>query len=177
MCLLLFGMLVPKVYAPVGPPPVITVQPLDRTVQEGDNVSFTVIASSATLITFKWYFDGKVCNGFGNGSPTLTISNVQPADAGAYAVEVKNAGGKVMSSNAVLTVRRAPLKCTSAAMATNGFTLSWSGPAGSNFVILTSTNLKDWTPLATNSAPSGSVSFTDPSVTNHPVRLYRARLQ
>jgi len=56
MCLLLFGILVSKVYAGVGPPPVITVQPLSRTVQKGDSVSFTVVATSATLMTYKMVF-------------------------------------------------------------------------------------------------------------------------
>jgi hypothetical protein len=177
MCLLLFGILVSKVYAGVGPPPVIAVQPLDRTVQQGDSASFTVVATSSTLLTYKWYFDGNLLNGYGQGTPTITFTNAQSANAGVYSVEVKNAGGKVTSSNAVLTVVSAPFKCNSAGMATNGFTLSFSGPAGSNYVILASTNLKNWTPISTNPAPTGSVTFTDKTVTNHSFRFYKAMLR
>jgi len=176
MCLFLFGILVSKVYAGVGPPPVITVQPLDRTVQKGGSASFTVVAKSITQLTYKWYFNGNVLNGFGQGTPALTVTNAQTANAGVYSVEVKNAGGKVMSSNAVLKVN-APLKCASARMATNGFSFLLSGPTGSNYVILASTNLKDWTPISTNTAPTGSVTFTDTTATNHGFRYYKAMVR
>jgi hypothetical protein len=177
MCLLLFGILVSQVYAGVGPPPVITVQPLDQAVQEGDTSSFTVVATSATTMTYKWYFNGNLLNGYGQGTPTITISNAHAANAGAYYVEVKNAGGKVLSSTAVLTVISAPVQCNSACMTTNGFTLSLSGPAGATYVIWASTNLKDWTPISTNAAPAGSVTFTDTTVANHGMRFYRATVR
>jgi large repetitive protein len=177
MCLLLFGILVSKVYAGAGPPPVITVQPLDQTVQEGDSVSFTVTATSATLITYKWYFNENLVNGYGQGTATITITNTQAVHAGVYSVEVKNAGGKTMSSNAVLTVVSAPFKYTSASMTTNGFTMALSGPSGSNYVILASTNLKDWTPIFTNAAPAGRMTFTDTTATNRSSRFYKAMLR
>jgi len=161
----------------IGPPPVITVQPLDQTVQKGDTASFTVVATSTTLKTYKWYFNGNVLNGYGQGSPTITFTNVQTVNAGVYSVEVKNAGGKVMSANAVLTVIDPPLKCTSARMATNGFSFLLSGPTGSNYVILASTNLKNWTPISTNAAPTGSVTFTDTTTTNHGFRYYKAMVR
>jgi hypothetical protein len=177
MCLFLFGILMSKVYAGVGPPPVITVQPLDQTVQKGDGVSFTVVATSTTVMTYKWYVNGSVYGGYGNSSSTITISNAQTANAGVYSVQVKNAGGTVTSSNAVLTVISAPLKYTSAGMATNGFTIVLSGPTGSNYVILASTNLKDWTPISTNAAPTGSVTYTDTTITNHSLRFYKATMR
>jgi hypothetical protein len=178
MCLLLFGILMSQVYAGVGPPPVINVQPLDRTVQEGDTVSFTVAVTSGTALTYKWYFNGNLFNGgYGQGTQTITITNVHSADAGIYSVQVKNAGGSATSSNAVLTVLRTPLRCNSAGMTTNGFNILFSGPAGSNYVILASTNLKSWTPISTNAAPTGSVTFTDKAATNHSARYYRAMLR
>jgi hypothetical protein len=167
-----------QVHAGVGPPPVINVQPLDRTVQEGDTVSLTVVVTSGTALTYKWYFNGNLFNGgYGQGTQTITITNIHAASAGLYSVQAKNAGGSVTSSNAVLTVLSAPFRCNSAGMATNGFTLSFSGPAGSNYVILASTNLKNWTPISTNAAPTGSVTFTDKTATNHSARYYRAMLR
>jgi hypothetical protein len=177
MCLLLFGILVSDVYAGVGPPPVINVHPLDQTVQKGDSVSFTVVATSTTAMTYKWYFNGNVFTGYGQGDPTITVTNVQTANAGVYSVEVKNAGGKVTSSNAVLTVTSAPLQFTSASMATNGFTILLSGPTGLNYVVLASTNLSDWTPISTNAAPTGSVTYTDTTVTNYILRYYKAMVR
>jgi uncharacterized repeat protein (TIGR01451 family) len=175
MCLFLFGILLSKVYAPPGPPPAITVQPLDQTVQEQGTAVFVVEATSGTTISYAWYFNGKripTAN-----SSVLGIDNVTLADAGIYYVTVRNSSGTVTSSNAVLTVLSAPLKFTSASMTTNGFTILLSGPAGSNYVILASANLKDWTPVSTNAAPTGSATFTDTTATNRSLRFYKAAVR
>ena len=44
-------------------------------------------------------------------------------------------------------------------------------------VISASTNLINWTPLATNPISIGSILFTDTVATNYPRRFYRANLQ
>jgi len=49
--------------------------------------------------------------------------------------------------------------------------------AGSTYVILASTDLANWTPIATNVANTGTVVFTDTSSSNYPVRFYRAMVQ
>jgi hypothetical protein len=175
MCLLLFGILVSKVCAGSGPPPVITVQPLNQTVQEKDTAVFVVLATSSTALSYQWYFDDKKI--VHATTSILAIDNTTMADAGMYYVIVKNASGTVTSSNAVLTVLSTPLQFTSATMATNGFSILLSGPAGSNYVVLASTNLKEWTPISTNSAPAGSVTYTDTTVTNHSLRFYKAMVR
>jgi hypothetical protein len=172
MCLFLFGILLSKVYAPPGPPPAITVQPLDQTVQEQGTAVFTVTATSGTTLSYQWYFNDKKI--FHASSSVLAIDDVTMADAGIYYVTVKNTSGTVTSSNAVLTVIRTPLQFTSATMATNGLTILLSGPTDSTYVILASANLKDWTPIATNAAPTGSAKFTDTTVTNRSLRFYKA---
>ena len=48
---------------------------------------------------------------------------------------------------------------------------------GGTCVILTTTNLQDWTPIFTNVALTGSVAFTDTSATNNRMRFYRAMAQ
>jgi VCBS repeat-containing protein len=67
-----------------------------------------------------------------------------------------------------------PLSFSSAGMTAAGFELQLSGPTGSTYVILASTNMLDWTPIFTNSALTGSVVFTDTDAINNPVRFYRA---
>ena len=50
-------------------------------------------------------------------------------------------------------------------------------PAGLTYVILATTNLRDWTPVYTNVALSGSVALTDNGATNCSQRFYRATMQ
>lgn len=56
----------------------------------------------------------------------------------------------------------------SAGMTANGFTIQLSASMGCNYVILASTNLKDWTPISTNVALTGTLEFADSSATNLP---------
>ena len=175
---LLLCALLSKSYAQIGPPPVITVEPLDQIVLLGGTAVFTVVAVSLTPMTYQWR-----CNGTnipGAIGATYTRLNVQLGDAGNYRVRISNASGSTYSSNALLTVTTrttTPLQFVSASMASDGFRCQLSGPAGSNYVILVSTNLRDWTPIATNAAPNGTLEFLDPGATARDRRFYRALLQ
>jgi hypothetical protein len=62
-------------------------------------------------------------------------------------------------------------------MTSNGFAFQLSVPIGSTYVIWTTTNLQDWTPISTNIALTGSVVVTDPAATNCSRRFYRAMVQ
>ena len=179
MCLLLFGIVLSRVDAQIGPPPVIAVQPLGVSVLKGDSATFTVIAVSVTKMSYEWRLNGVRIPG-GNKS-YFTISNVKAGDAGEYAVLVSNAAGDVVSSNATLLVLDAPLsqvvQVLSSGMTTNGFNIQLSGPAGSNYVIMASSDLTNWTPISTNAAPTGTVDFTDTTATTRSYRYYRAVTQ
>lgn len=85
--------------------PVITSQPVSATVTAGGTVSFTVVAPGAVI--YQWFFNG---NSIGGATSTsLTLGNVQAANAGSYFVTVTNAAGSVNSSDTVtLTVNPAP---------------------------------------------------------------------
>jgi len=194
ICLTFFGFLTASVHAQIGTPPIIAVQPLGLAVQNGGTAILTTTAVSLTSMKFYWLFNGQpvpttnttvvnvVVPLVGTVS-TLTVSKVSPASAGNYSVRVVNGVGSVTSSNATLIVPVSTvtnvLNIVSAGtgMVANGFNLHLSGPAGSNYVIQASTDLKNWTSISTNAAPTGSVSYTDPTATNFPCRYYRAKLQ
>ena len=58
---------------------------------------------------------------------------------------------------------------------TNGqFTLQFSGVDGHTYIVLTSTNLLDWTPIFTNQQSGGTFSFTDTNATDM-ARFYRVQ--
>src|SRR5437867_5269976 len=82
--------------------PSIITQPASQTVFAGANVNFSVTASGTPLLSYQWSFNG---TNIANATTTsLSLSNVQPAQGGNYAVRVTNALGSVLSSNGLLTV-------------------------------------------------------------------------
>ncbi len=83
--------------------PKITVQPVNQTVMEAQNVTFAVSADGgAGLLYYQWRFNG--VNISGALGPTLTLSAASTLQAGAYDVIVSNHLGAVSSVKAVLSV-------------------------------------------------------------------------
>jgi hypothetical protein len=62
----------------------------------------------------------------------------------------------------------------SAGMTPNGFSFQLSVPMGCTYVVLATTNLRDWTPISTNVALTSSVVLTDTPATTSGARFYRA---
>lgn len=81
--------------------PVITVQPASQTALVGSaGTTFSVTAGGSAPLTYQWR---RGTTNLGAGD-TLTLSNLQLADAGDYLVVVSNAHGAVTSQVARLTV-------------------------------------------------------------------------
>ncbi len=83
--------------------PVITEQPQAvTTVVSGASTSLSVKATGLRPLQYQWRFRGTNLPGQ-NGS-TLTLAQVQPGQAGPYAVEVSNATGSTVSQTAQVVV-------------------------------------------------------------------------
>jgi len=65
-----------------------------------------------------------------------------------------------------------PVQLTYQQMSTHGFQFQIEGSDAATYVILATTNLRDWAPIFTNYSASGSMTFTDTSATNR-IRFYR----
>ena len=128
----------------------------------------TVVASFANLSDMacftvdparqRWYFHHEYASQFGGAYETLGY-----ADASL----VFRAGPPPPDRS--LRLELAP------ALAGGPMFLSVRGPAGSNCVLLASTDLVSWTPLATNSLPaSGLLTLPAPASPPAPQRFYRA---
>jgi hypothetical protein len=89
-------------FAVVPAAPTITTQPQGQTVTAGVTVALSVTATGSPTPTYQWSFDGATISGA--NSSTLTINNVQSANAGNYTVSVANSSGTVTSNTASLTV-------------------------------------------------------------------------
>jgi uncharacterized delta-60 repeat protein len=111
--------------------PVILDQPASQSASAGSNVTFSVTAEGSQPLGYQWLFNGTNLNGATNSS--LTLTNVQWAQAGNYAVSVSNANGSITSSNAVLTVlsppviTTQPVSYTTVVGTTASFTVAASG--------------------------------------------------
>jgi alpha-tubulin suppressor-like RCC1 family protein len=90
------------VYVPVQ----ITGQPSSRAVLIGSNASFAV-TGAGTALGYQWYFNGTPLADdariYGSAKASLTISNVQPSDAGGYYAIVTNIFTSATSMIASLT--------------------------------------------------------------------------
>jgi uncharacterized repeat protein (TIGR03806 family) len=78
-----------------------------------------------------------------------------------------------VAATAVFTIRSA-VELLSFSITTEGhFQLQVQGVAGKTYILQSSTNLFDWTPLSTNLAPADIFPLTDSSATNYPYQFYR----
>ncbi|HEX5172136.1 MAG TPA: PQQ-dependent sugar dehydrogenase [Cyclobacteriaceae bacterium] len=82
--------------------PFITTQPSGLAATEEQSVSFFVSAIGSQPLQYQWKKDGVDIPGA--ASPTLTLEQVEPGDAGLYNVVVTNSQGSVQSDDAQLTV-------------------------------------------------------------------------
>ena len=142
--------------------PVIQTQPQSQTVDVGGNVTFSVVAQGDGPLSYQWSRDGQSIAGANSAS--YSLSNVQTADAGAYAVAVSNAGATVLSETARLFV----VGGTSLGYALEGtaLRLTWPAVAGKTYRIESKPELLDNIPwqlvgneiLATG--PQGTLTVT-----------------
>ena len=94
----------------VAIPAVIAQQPTNRSVTMGGSVTFSVSASGQGSLRYQWRFNGTNLPGATN--PTLTLTNVQPSQEGAYMVMVTDSVGTAPSQTALLTVLVKPAIAT-----------------------------------------------------------------
>jgi hypothetical protein len=136
------------------------------------------MAASNSAPSYRWSFNGTALSGATNSA--LSLISVRQANAGSYQVVLTNSLGSVTSAVATLTVTNPNITLSpsaAAGMTSSGFAFQCSLPVGCTCVILVSPNLRDWTPMVTNVALTGSVAFTDASATNCGRRFYRAMLR
>ncbi|MEO7300301.1 MAG: immunoglobulin domain-containing protein [Verrucomicrobiota bacterium] len=154
-------------------PPTITAQPQSEEVIQGTNVSFSVSASGAFSLSYQWRFNGVGIPGATNS--TLSLSNVQPANAGTYSTVVTDGITPIVSSNATLIVDFAPSitgqpqsksaftgMTVTFSVAASGYPLSYQWFFNSSNIIIGATNASlVLTNLQTNNAGNYSVLVTN----------------
>jgi hypothetical protein len=89
-------------------PPLITVQPVSRTVTVGGSYTMSITATGTGPFTYSWKFRAVGSNTTSPfrlaTGPSYTIGLVQPADAGTYSVSISSSLALTTSTAATLTV-------------------------------------------------------------------------
>ena len=88
-------------------PPSITLQPTNQTTVPGSNITFQAAASGSSQLKYQWFFGGGALSG--QTSTSLTLANVQSAQAGSYQFVATNSAGAATSAVAQLTVLMPPV--------------------------------------------------------------------
>ncbi len=160
-------------------PPAIVTPPQPQTVAMGQSASFSVAATGTGPLSYQWCFSGTPLAGATNA--TLLLTNVRGPNEGSYMVLVTNTWGFVANASASLTMTYPNITLSAdtgagMGMTPGGFRFQFSVPAGVTYVILASTDLATWSPIATNVAASTSAVFTDTKAANYSQRLYKVML-
>ncbi len=87
-------------------PPMIVTPPEDLTNTVGASVTFNVLATACTPLTFQWFFNNAALSGQTNS--TLALSNLELSAAGEYYVVAAASGGLSTSAVARLSVELRP---------------------------------------------------------------------
>jgi hypothetical protein len=119
------------VYEALPIPPIISSQPTNSSATLGSSGTFTVVAGSAVPISYQWFYTDTNNPITDATNSSLTLTDLQPSQAGIYMVLATNIYGATLSSNAVLTVSTDPPAITAQPV-------NRSGLVGTNFTFAVS---------------------------------------
>ncbi|HKW30968.1 MAG TPA: immunoglobulin domain-containing protein [Verrucomicrobiae bacterium] len=156
-------------------PPSIYSFSSNQIVSAGSDATFRVSAFGDAPLYYQWFLNQTNPVAGDTNFSALSLTNVQPTDAGNYSVIVTNLYGSVTSAPASLVVytNATPTMSVDAASTNGQFQLDVFGVTGLNYSVQASTNLIDWVPLTTNVSP---FSFMDTNTALFPQRFYRSVL-
>jgi hypothetical protein len=152
--------------------PTISTEPSNQVVIAGTDVNFSVTATGAPLPAYQWRFNG--VNLPGATASTLTLTYVQPAQAGTYSVLVANSAGALASSGATLRVLVAPLLTP---LPGTRFQASLAGVTGLVYTLEYKNSLNDpvWTSLSPSLTGTGGILLLQDTNAITAARFYRVR--
>ena len=147
-------------------------QPASHKSSVGDSTVFSVTTDSTNSVGYQWQHNGADipgANATNYITPALTL-----ADNGAiYLVRITNSTSSVFSTPAVLTITTPRIGTFS--ISTNGnFSFVVNTDDSRPHTIEVSTNLVNWSPVATNSAINGVINYSSAVTSGDRQRFYRA---
>jgi hypothetical protein len=136
----------------------------------GQNTIFDIYALGSEPLDYQWQLNGNAIPDATNSF--LPLTNIQMTDAGLYAIVITNSFGSTTNS-VQLAVYEAPTPVLQPPTFSSDGSLQVpvGGVPDFNYAIEVSTNLMNWTPLTTNTAP---YTFTDTNTATLLQRFFRA---
>ena len=110
--------------------PFISLQPQSETAPLGASAQFSLAAGGQAPLAYQWWFNGAPVPGATGSS--LSLTNVQSANAGNYSAVVSNPFGSLTSAVAVLTVTNNVVIPPACVPITNGLVSWWAGDGNAN---------------------------------------------
>lgn len=135
----------------------------------GQTNTFNAIATGGGQLSYQWKFNG--ANLTSATGSALTLSKITTNQAGIYSVTASD-GRNSTSCAATLTVyTTAAANLAPATHASGQYALAVAGVPGYKYVVQASTNLVNWVPMQTNTAP---FTFVDANAGKFRQRFYRS---
>jgi hypothetical protein len=171
-------------FGPTVIAPDFAVQPQSTNATSGSAASFSARASGSGPFTYQWYFQAGGSGPFtaisGATNSTYNIAHVSGGNVGNYYVIITSPSLATVQSQTVALILAQPPQFTAE---TNlgpgqGFQLSFTGTAGQNYSIYTTTDpsqtpvTSTWTLLGTGTFSGGTDTFTDPNGGASPQQFY-----
>jgi uncharacterized repeat protein (TIGR01451 family) len=155
--------------------PLIQVQPAGVAATNGATVHFNVTAAGTPPLSYEWRHEGAILAG--QTSATLTLVDVQGADAGNYTVVVRNSAGSVTSRPALLRILL-PMSIVSIQYGAASTSVSFPSVAGLNYTVEYRDALEAgaWVALPTVAGNGSTLTVTDPAPAGS-ARFYRVRVE
>lgn len=154
----------------------VVVPPTNQSVVPGSTITLTALAVGPAPIRHQWQHAGTNLPNATN--PSLSLTNVQAADAGLYSVVITNAIGQpaFFTANLQVLIVPQPLLTEPRRLADGTFQMVLRGLSNQQpYAVEISTNLFNWTVLATFTATNSSAPFVDGTALEAKQRFYRAR--
>jgi hypothetical protein len=153
---------------------VLTNVPLSRAVQPGSNVVLSVGMTGLQALRFyQWHFQNQLLPGMTNN--TLTLTNFQATNAGAYHVTVSTTNATYDTTPAWVTLLAPPVLSRPRLEAGGQFRLTLEGNPGLRYVVEASSDLASWTNVAVIAATNRPLEYLLPQG-EQGQRFYRVRL-
>jgi len=154
--------------------PAFTVQPWNRLVASGTNVTLRALAAGLPPLQYQWHRNGQPVPGATSNS--IAFPDTQPAQSGAYQVVVWNNLGAATSAVATLTVTVPAVRLTPLPFAADGFRFAFNSLPAVIYIIEYKDGLAPgaWTELERRFGAGGLEIVTDTTATG-PARYYRVR--
>jgi hypothetical protein len=135
----------------------------------GQTRTFSVTAPGRGRLTYQWKFNGSNLSSM--VGPVLTLKNITTNQAGTYSVTVSGSRGSTNSTATLTVLTSAAATLAPAVRAGGQYALIVAGVPGYNYVVQASTDLVNWVPVQTNTAP---FTFVDTNASQFGQRFYRS---